>query len=127
MLFLPLLRMLSNKQEAECLHPSCVFCSRASNKDSCMTKMCVYSIKCNLCEVEYIGETQRTMRARLKEHTSVSSSSVFRHLQQAHDKADIAFVTWSIVHRNLRNWTIRQRVEAMTIAHRRPFLNAQLI
>ena len=123
----PLHRMLSNNRENECLHPNCVFCANASKNDSCMTKMCVYSIQCRLCEAEYIGETQRTMRSRLKEHVSVTSSNVYRHLQQTHGKTDISCVTWAIVHRSLRFWNIRQRVEAMTIAHRRPILNAQLM
>ena len=92
-----------------------------------MMKNCVYEIICSICRATYIGETQRTMKSRLKEHTSVSSSNVYRHLRETQGQAEITMVTWSVVHRGLVNWKLRQKIEAMTIAQKRPILNAQLM
>ena len=40
----------------------------------------VYHIQCSECEEDYIGETERALRTRLKEHQTSLSSAVQEHL-----------------------------------------------
>ena len=39
----------------------------------------VYSIKCEQCNENYVGETARSLDTRLKEHTTKSNSAIFEH------------------------------------------------
>jgi hypothetical protein len=124
----PLHRILLRNGESQCLNKECVWCQREEGKCSCMTKFCVYLIRCRAspnCSAEYVGETQRTMRARLREHVTVNTSHVQRHLLAMHGNANIEQLSWKVLHRGLQNFTIRRKIEAHEIALRRPLLNVQ--
>jgi hypothetical protein len=124
----PLHRILLNNRESPCLQENCIWCKQEHGRRSCMSKFCVYLIKCIAspnCSAEYVGETQRTMRARLKEHVSVDTSHVQQHLVKVHGRAGIELISWSVLHRDLRNFVIRKKIEAQQIALRRPIINVQ--
>ena len=124
----PLHRILLDNRESQCLYERCVWCKQEEGRRSCMTKSCVYIIRCKAspsCSAEYVGETQRTMRARLKGHVSVDTSHVQRHLTAVHGQAGIELISWSILHRGVNNYVIRRKIEAHEIALRRPVLNVQ--
>ena len=50
---------MSNKSELPILIPSI---------SSCTSKNCIYFIKCNKCNLYYIGETSRQISIRIQEH-----------------------------------------------------------
>ena len=57
-------------------HP-CKIRYRQAKKKCCV----VYHIQCEQCQENYIGETARTLGARVKEHQSRGTSAVFEHCQ----------------------------------------------
>ena len=46
----------------------CIACQAGLKPGRCAQKHVVYSLECKLCGEEYVGETRRTVRARLGEH-----------------------------------------------------------
>ncbi len=117
--------LLADKRKPSLCAASCVTCLSSNIPQQCYTKNVVYSIKCRFCSVEYIGETGRTIRSRIIEHCSRSSSAVFQHLT-SHGDPKIASIEWTIVHRGLSNFSQRLRVESFEIQSRHPYLNTLL-
>lgn len=46
----------------------CISCQAGLKSSECDRRGGVYLLKCTICSEEYVGETQRTIRARLQEH-----------------------------------------------------------
>ena len=117
--------LLADKRKPTLCPPSCNTCQASVSPLQCFTKNVVYSIKCRHCSAEYIGETGRTIRTRIAEHCSRSSSAVFQHLTN-HGDVTTAAIEWTIVHRDLSNVTLRRRVESLEIRSRQPYINSLL-
>ena len=50
----------------------------------------VYKVQCGVtgCDDFYIGETQQTLKARMKQHTKDANSGVYQHIQEKHHRFD---------------------------------------
>ena len=46
----------------------CISCRAGLKETNCDRQFAVYSLTCTICSKEYIGETQRPIRARVQEH-----------------------------------------------------------
>ena len=53
-------------------------------------------ITCGVCGMVYVGETNRTIRSRIKEHTNNMSSLVFLHMSNHDDSLEFK---WTIIDR----------------------------
>ena len=79
----------------------------------------VYHIKCGDCDYAYVGETERRLSKRIKEHHR-SSSPVGHHL--IHRKHSISEQDISVLHQE-SDWFRRGVAEAIHIAQEDPVLN----
>ena len=99
-------------------HPcpkDCISCKCAAIKGKCMWKNAVYLIKCSTCDAMYIGETERTVRSRIIEHTKQTTSHVFSHCRQTHPVVSDVNFTWSILNTE-RNYYNRKLLESLYIS-----------
>ena len=109
-----------------CVYDNCKFCQQSKSGRACLSKNCVYFIQCDLCPKFYIGETKRTIRTRLKEHTTIDTSLVYRHIVDQHEVIpDIKMVTWKLLHRGIVNTDLRREIELREIRVRKPDINVQ--
>ena len=103
------------KEKIHC-DESCITCQSASSRNTCHVKGVIYRVTCNLCKKIYIGETERMVKSRIKEHLNIKNetSHVVLHSKKEHqNKIDI---TWTILHAQLKNKAIRKKLEALYIS-----------
>ena len=79
----------------------------------------VYHIKCGECDSNYVGETERKLLKRIKEHQR-SSSPVGHHVE--YNKHSFSEQDVTVLHKE-SNWFKRGVAEAIHIAQRDPNLN----
>ena len=79
----------------------------------------VYKIKCDDCDAVYVGETERVLEVRVKEHHR-SSSPVGHHMD--YNKHSISNDSVSILHKE-SDWFRRGVAEAIHIQEQAPVLN----
>ena len=91
---------LSHKRKPNLCPKDCPTCLASKTPGQCFVKNVVYLVKCRLCAAEYVGETGRTIRSRIIEHCTRSSSAVFQHLI-GHGDVTTSSIEWTIVHRGL--------------------------
>ena len=80
---------------------------------------CVYQIKCDDCDSNYVGETSRRLSERISEHHR-SSSPVGHHVQ--YNKHSFSSDSVSILHKE-QDWFRRGVAEALKIEEQSPNLN----
>ena len=81
----------------------------------------VYHIKCGDCEAEYVGETERQLNVRIKEHQTLKSSHVFKHLKETDHKFD-STEDVKLLHTE-SNWFKRGVAESIKILQHGPSIN----
>jgi len=108
-----------------CHFPNCKFCARAERGENCMTKFIIYRVKCVYCSSFYVGESARTIRSRLREHITVNTSHVYRHILTHKSNPCLDDVSWTLLHSGLRHYDTRTAVEASEICSLAPDLNVQ--
>ena len=87
---------------------------------TCLSRNVVYKIKCSICGNEYIGSTIRTLHTRIKEHLTISSSSVFKHLQHCQTHS----ISTHILAKDRDTLNLRLK-EAIFIRKFRPTINSK--
>ena len=100
--------------------------NRICNKRQCVTsqtKLCfkikvVYSIKCNICQCQYIGSTSQYFHDRVAQHLRSPSSSIYQHIQTC----KLATFRYSILH-TCTNIATMLITEGMAIREHQPSLN----
>ena len=92
----PLSWQFRPKNEAQKCPDLCIACLTASKPGSCFTKYAVYLISCNQCDKVYVGQTERTMRSRISEHTKSPQSHVYKHLHSHNDTSHSDF-KWKVL------------------------------
>jgi hypothetical protein len=92
---------------------NCIACLTAEKADSCFIKYAVYLISCNLCDKVYVGQTERTIRSRVAEHTKCTQSHVYKHLQIHNNNPENAF-HWKVLTTQAVNNT-RLAIESLFI------------
>ena len=81
----------------------------------------VYSVKCDDCDSEYVGESGRTVGIRHKEHTDGKhSSGVWDHIQATGHTCSIDNV--KVIDRETKYWARKYR-ETIHIHKRKPAMN----
>ena len=76
----------------------------------------IYIVSCDICKLNYIGETQRTLNTRIKEHFTINNSAVKQHNIVYHPGSDpFNIFTFNTLHTNLSNYSMRMYVEALYI------------
>ena len=94
----------------------CITCrSSASASNLCHEKFVIYKVKCNICNQIYIGETERMVKSRIREHLNLNneSSHVVLHARKNHNgNMDIQ---WSLLHTGLNHKAKRKKLEALYI------------
>ena len=80
----------------------------------------VYDMPCNQCNATYVGETERSLGTRFKEHLKHENSAVFEHLQATGHS--VSFEDVRIIDSEAR-FNARKIREALHIYKRKPTLN----
>ena len=93
--------------------PGCYVCAGKCNT--------VYSVKCDNCDKEYVGESGRTVGIRHKEHTDGKhSSGVYDHIKATGHTCSLKNV--KVISREPNYWARKYR-ETIHIHKRRPAMN----
>ena len=109
----------------------CISCQSGLQPTTCDAQGIVYSLKCQLCGAEYIGETKRTARSRIREHHAQARNNTPNtpwgdHMRLNHAEVEIAkapvFCNATILATTNREVTRKVR-EAIEIRDRRPSVN----
>jgi len=84
----------------------------------------VYSLKCETCQAEYIGKTERVLYHRLREHQKLKSSACMQHVA---DNPNHSFDYKKVEIVDTADTDMKLRIkELLHILSRRPELNKQL-
>ena len=102
------------KNESQTCPNNCISCSTAIKGGQCFMKNVVYCITCSLCKAEYVGQTERTIRARICEHTKDSKSHVYIHFATHHNNQHHSHFSWRILASHA-NASTRLALEALFI------------
>ena len=109
----------------------CLSCQAGLRRTSCDAKGVVYSLKCQLCDAEYVGETKRTARARIMEHhmharNKTANTPWGEHMRTHHPREVVSkepvFGDALILAQTERDITRKVR-EAVEIRDREPAIN----
>ena len=117
----PLARQFRPKPAIPPCPPNCIACVTAMNSGCCFTKYAVYLITCDLCSQHYIGETERTIRSRIIEHTKTKTSHVYAHMQ-SHGNDHLSSFKWKILATH-PNTTTRLAIESINIKKHNNLMN----
>ena len=84
----------------------------------------VYKIKCEECDAVYVGETERSLKARFSEHRrpSLTTSEVSKHIQVDHPQHSVKLDNTEVLTTEPR-WFERGVKEAIYIRALNPSLN----
>ena len=111
----------------------CRACDAGIASGQCMSKNVVYSVFCALCEAEYVGETERTVRERLTEYLRQTGTAapgtpwgghyrLYHAASSTSSKSFRPFRRASILARESSHVN-RRILEAMFIRERQPSVN----
>ena len=106
-------RWRQTKERPQC-DPRCWSCAAGEVRGKCYTKGVVYRLTCTQCGSMYVGQTARTIKSRLKEHLSSSSSAFHQHVMEMHDVMPDECFKWRIL-RIERDFLTRTALEAIEI------------
>ena len=76
----------------------CRACDAGITSGQCMSKNVVYSVFCALCEAEYVGETERTVRDRLTEHHGAQSITIGRRARRRQVHHGVVITGYTMPH-----------------------------
>ena len=110
----------------------CITCMSGAREGTCTQKNVVYRIRCRFCNCFYIGETERGVATRVKEHNADARNQVTNTIWGLHYRAhhrhihlnttESAFSAVSIVAQESDRAKRRLR-EAVEIQHLKPQIN----
>ena len=99
----------------------CIACITAIKGGCCFTKFAVYLIICDVCGQQYIGETERTIRSRITEHTKATTSQVYSHML-LHGNEHLSAFKWRILATH-PNTVTRLAIESLNIKQHTNLMN----
>ena len=99
-----------------CTYRDCEFCkfNRSKNGFTCSDSNTIYLIECTNCNVQYIGNTSRTTRTRIREHMvdidkNQANSTITKHFNSA--SCSTKHFSFQILHKDLKDDIARYRME----------------
>ena len=102
------------KEKLKC-NSNCQFCKCNTVPNQCNLKNVIYQINCTYCNQIYIGQTGRSIKTRLSEHTKgLCNSAVFLHFKCTHPNSVIN-ISWKLIHINVPNTSKREILESVYI------------
>ena len=69
-------------------------------------------------DINYIGETSRTIGSQSKEHLTMSKQTVYKHIAShigASNKPKCTDISWKTIHKNIKHQDKRKCIEAFKI------------
>ena len=93
-------------------------------KDAEAQSLVVYKLKCDSCDAEYIGKTERILHHRVKEHRTGNTSACFQHVSN-NPGHKIDYDGIEIIDRADNNMKLQIK-ELLHILKQKPTLNKQL-
>ena len=114
----PLSLRFRDRRELPKCPEKCWTCAMSIKKDCCFKKFAVYELCCSLCDCRYIGQTNRTMKSRLREHCKTASSAFYQHAFSEHQAPPESILKWRIL-RTERNLSKRKALESIFISRER--------
>ena len=112
----------TSPKERQCCTDPCNTCGSSTRTNRCLTKNCVYKIKCSHCDTVYIGETSRTIGSRIKEHIRMVKQTAYWHLIN-HNKPSMQDISWEILHWNIHDIRTRKIIEALEMCKHENVMN----
>jgi hypothetical protein len=100
---------------------NCIACRTAEKAGNCFSKYVIYKIRCLVCHAVYVGQTERTVRTRITEHTKAMNSHVFIHMATHGANQALSF-KWKILGSHKDNNT-RLAMEALFIRQETEVMN----
>ena len=119
-------RLVRNRAfDNPCDVDDCAICSLMV-RGNCMGSGVIYLIRCQICSEEYIGETGRPLRLRIKEHLdglrrSLISTPLGTHRRMCHNNEEFAVTVNILAHE--AEIAARKTLEAFWILARNPKMN----
>ena len=114
------MRFRRSKELPKC-PPNCWTCEVAVRRGQCFKKFAVYELQCTACPKKYIGQTGRTIKSRLREHSASASSAFHQHTYNQRNSPPETCVRWRILAMQ-RNMMKRRALEAIFISQQRSSL-----
>ena len=112
------------REQAPCIKPEC----RTKERNLCYKKDVGYKITCSGHSNFYIGSTIRRLRERIREHTTQSTSSIYRRLKKCQnndtDSNNNTNITMEFVC-GVNDPVNLQFKEAIHIKQKRPQINSR--
>ena len=115
-------RIFTPPKEKQYCPDLCDTCGSSRRTNPCLTKNCVYKIKCSHCDTVYVGETSRTIGSRIKEHIRMVKQTVYSHLIN-HNKPSMQDIPWEILHRKIHDIRTCKIIEASEIRKHENVMN----
>jgi len=116
-------RIFTPSKEKQCCPDNCDTCSFSRTTNRCLTKNCVYKIKCSHCNSLYIGETNRTIGSRIKEHEQMKNQTVYVHLATHNNEPSLNDISWEFIHKNINEFHTRKIIETPEICKHKNIIN----
>ena len=127
-----LLKMMNKVKSVDIIFRTNKLSSYFSNKCQIpkdMQSNVVYKFCCAGCGASYIGETMRSLRTRVGEHTQRSRAShIYEHTSTCDKRSSIKanLAEFNVIKKNFLSTSQRKAFEALCIMQHKPKLNIQL-
>ena len=112
----------------------CRACDGGLKRNVCMSQDVVYSMKCTICQEEYVGETERTTRKRTEEHYRQAKNATlgepwgdhYRQKQHTFPSSPqfSPFSHLQVLASKQRSYVDRRIMEALFMRKRKPAVNS---
>ena len=112
----------------------CRACDGGLKRDACMSQDVVYSMRCTICQEEYVGETERTTHKRTEEHYRQAKNATlgkpwgdhYRQKQHTFPSSPqfSPFAHLQVLASRQRSYVDRRIMEALFMRKRKPAVNS---
>ena len=111
----------------------CYVCLSQENPTHCMVKNYVYLLTCSICREQYVGESGRLFRVRMREHflsvaNKASDHAMGAHFAKCHSGENIDTLPFECeLIRKCKDFVDRKLWQSIEVKERRPAINKQLM
>ena len=111
----------------------CYVCLSQENPTNCMLKNYVYLLTCSICKEQYVGESGRLFRKRMREHflsvaNKTSEHAMGAHFAKYHSGENINNLPFECeLLRKCKDFVDRKLWQSIEVKERKPAINKQLM